>query len=99
MVADTTAIVGKVSYDLSLKRRELIKSSLKPEFRSLRSANYEPTELLFGEDLANSRKGKYNFHQSHRKHKKSTSPVKGPTSPVRENISPVREQRYCLGTI
>ena len=54
MVADITAIVGKVSYDLSLKRRELIKSSLKslkPEFRSLRSANNEPTELLFADDL------------------------------------------------
>ena len=51
MVADITAIVGKVSYDLSLKRRELIKSSLKPEFRSLCSANNEPTELLFGDDL------------------------------------------------
>ena len=33
MVADITAIVGKVSYDLSLKRRELIKSFLKPQFR------------------------------------------------------------------
>ena len=51
MVAYITAIVGKVSYDLSLKRRELIKSSLKPEFRSLCSANNEPTELLFGDDL------------------------------------------------
>ena len=51
MVADITAIVGKVSYDLSLKRRELIKSSLKPEFRSLCSANNESTELLFGDDL------------------------------------------------
>ena len=51
MVADITAIVGKVSYDLSLKRRELIKSSLKPEFRSLCSANNEPTELLFADDL------------------------------------------------
>ena len=43
MVADITAIVGKCrncrEYDLSLKRRELIKSSLKPEFRSLCSAN------------------------------------------------------------
>ena len=28
MVADITAIVGKVSYDLSLKRHELIKSTL-----------------------------------------------------------------------
>ena len=40
-----------------------------------------------------SRKGKYNSDQSHKKHKKLTSPVKGPTFPVRENISPVREQR------
>ena len=51
MAADITATVGKVSYDLSLKRRELIKSYLKPEFRSLSSANNEPTELLFGDDL------------------------------------------------
>ena len=51
MVADITAVVGKVSFDLSLKRRELITSSLKPEFRSLCSANNEPTELLFGDDL------------------------------------------------
>ena len=28
IVADITAIVGKVSYDLSLKRHELIKSTL-----------------------------------------------------------------------
>ena len=51
MVADITAVVGKISYDLSLKRRELIKSSLKSEFRSLCSANNKPTELLFGNDL------------------------------------------------
>ena len=50
MVGNITAIARKVSYDLSLKRRELIKS-LKPEFRSLCSANNEPTELLFGPDL------------------------------------------------
>ena len=35
----------------------------------------------------NSTKGKYNSHQSHKKYKKLTSPVKGPTSPVRENIA------------
>ena len=51
MVADITAIVGKVLYNLSLKRRELVKSSLKPEVRSLCSANNEPTELLFEDDL------------------------------------------------
>ena len=52
MAADITTTVGKVSYDLSLKRRKLIKSTLKPEFRSLCSANNEPTELLFEDDLA-----------------------------------------------
>ena len=50
MVADITTIVRKVSYDLSLKRPELIKSSLKPEFRSC-PINNEPTELLFRDDL------------------------------------------------
>ena len=44
MAADIIAVAGKISHDLSLKRRELIKSSLKPEFRSLCSANNEPTE-------------------------------------------------------
>ena len=47
MDGDIVAIVGKISYNLSLKRLELIKSSLKPEFRSLCSANNEPAELLF----------------------------------------------------
>ena len=51
MVADITAIVGKLFCDLSLKRREQIRSSLEPEFRSLCSANHEPRELLFGDDL------------------------------------------------
>ena len=51
MAADITTILRNVSFDLSLKRRELIKSSLKPEFRSLCSANNEPTELLFGDNL------------------------------------------------
>ena len=51
MVADIIVIIGKISHDLLLKRRELIKSSVKPEYRSLCSANNEPTELLFGKDL------------------------------------------------
>ena len=51
MVVDVTEIPGKVSHDLLLKRPELIKSSLKPEFRYLYLANNEPTELLFGDDL------------------------------------------------
>ena len=41
----------------------------------------------------NRRKGKYNSHQSPKKHKKLTSLVKGPPSPMGENISLVREQR------
>ena len=36
-------------FGLLLKRRELIKSSLKPEFRSFCSAKSEPTDLLFGD--------------------------------------------------
>ena len=51
MAANVTWIVGKLSYDLSFKRLELINSSLKPEFGSFCSANNEPTELLFGDDL------------------------------------------------
>ena len=51
MAAHTTAIVGKLSYDISLKRRELIEFSLKQEIRSLYSVNSKPTELLFGDDL------------------------------------------------
>ena len=51
MVADIIAIVAKISYDALLKRRELIKSSVKPEYRSLCSANNEPTELFFWKDL------------------------------------------------
>ena len=51
MVPDITATVGKVSYNHSLKTCELIKSSLKPKFGFLCSANNEPTELLFGDYL------------------------------------------------
>ena len=51
MAADTTSIAGKISYDLLLKKHELIKSSLKSELKSFSSANNEPNELLFGDDL------------------------------------------------
>ena len=43
----------KISCDFSLNRRELIRSSLRPEFRSLWSARSEPTDTLFGDDLTN----------------------------------------------
>ena len=38
------------------------------------------------------RKGKYNSHQSDKKHRKSKSVMESPTYLVRENMSPVREQ-------
>ena len=48
MAADiNNAIAGKVSYDLSLKRREIVKHSLKPEFSFLYSVNNKSKELLF----------------------------------------------------
>ena len=79
MVVDVTAIAGKVSHDLLLKRRDLIKSSLKPEFRYLYLANNEPTELLFGDDLTkyvkdltmtNKLKRSENYYQSKHSNKK-----------------------------
>ena len=51
MAADITAIAGKVQYDLSFKKHELLKSSLKPQLRSVCSANNQPKELLSGDDL------------------------------------------------
>ena len=51
MSADIISTAGKISYNLSLKRRELIWSPLKPKFKSLYTANNEPTELLLGNDL------------------------------------------------
>ena len=48
MVADITAIVVKVLHDFSLKIRELIKSSLKPEFRYLCSANNDLQNYCLG---------------------------------------------------
>ena len=47
-------IVGKLSYDLSLKRRDCIKILLKLECRSLCSATNDPigTGLFFGNNLS-----------------------------------------------
>ena len=39
MAVDTTAIAGKISYYLLLKKHELVEASLKSEFKSLSSAN------------------------------------------------------------
>ena len=55
------------------------------------TATFRTKEYIFW--LQNSRKGKYNSHQPHKKHKKLTSPGREPPSPVRENISPVREDQ------
>ena len=39
MAVDTTAIAGKISYYLLLKKHELVEASLKSKFKSLSSAN------------------------------------------------------------
>ena len=52
LTTDVTAIVAKLFYDFSLRRREFIKTSLKPECRSLYSATNDPTRLLFADDLS-----------------------------------------------
>ncbi|XP_050414767.2 uncharacterized protein LOC126828804 [Patella vulgata] len=49
---DSVALLGHASYDLSLKRRELIKPGLSPEFGGLCSTNVPVTpEYLFSDDL------------------------------------------------
>ena len=52
LTTDVTAIVAKLFYDFSLRRRHFIKTSLKPEYRSLCSATNDPTRLLFADDLS-----------------------------------------------
>lgn len=52
LTTDVTAIVAKLFYDFSLRRRDFIKTSLKPEYRSLCSATNDPTRLLFADDLS-----------------------------------------------
>lgn len=47
-----TATVGKLSYDLPLKRQDFIKASIKLEYRKLCSAINNTTGLLFGDDLS-----------------------------------------------
>ena len=47
-----TATVGKLSYDLPLKRQDFVKASIKLEYRKLCSAVNNTTGLLFGDDLS-----------------------------------------------
>ena len=48
---DALALLGHLQYELSLKRREVIKPSLKKEYAALCSTNVPVTSLLFGDDL------------------------------------------------
>ena len=48
---DEMALLGHSQYELSLKRREAIKPSLKKEYAALCSTNVPVTSLLFGDDL------------------------------------------------
>ncbi|KAK6179162.1 hypothetical protein SNE40_011582 [Patella caerulea] len=51
MLTDALALCGHANYDMSLRRRELIRSALNPEFRSICSNQVPVTNLLFGPDL------------------------------------------------
>ena len=48
---DALALLGHSQYELSLKRREAIRPSLKKEYAALCSPNVPVTSLLFGDDL------------------------------------------------
>ena len=48
---DALALLGHSQYELSLKRREAIKPSLKKEYAALCSPNVPVTSLLYGDDL------------------------------------------------
>ena len=48
---DALALLGHSQYELSLKRREAIRASLKREYAALCSPNVPVTSLLFGDDL------------------------------------------------
>ena len=50
--ADIAAMLGQASYDISLKRKQFIKSVIKDEYKDLCSTS-EITEFLFGNDLPN----------------------------------------------
>ena len=52
MTADVTAVAGKLSYEFSLKRRNFINTSLRPDYRSQCSPANNPTELLCSDDLS-----------------------------------------------
>ena len=49
--ADIAAMLGHANYEISLKRRQFIKSVIKEEYRYLCSNSQEITDFLFGENL------------------------------------------------
>ena len=50
-VADAMAMLGHINTDLSLLRRELMRSTLHADYRNLCNPDHPVTSLLFGDDL------------------------------------------------
>ena len=48
---DALALLGHANYDISLRRREVIKPTLNREYGTLCSSQNPVTSLLFGDDL------------------------------------------------
>ena len=51
-VADSIALLGNASYQLSLKRRTFIRSTLKDDYKDICSKSTEMSEKLFGDNLS-----------------------------------------------
>ena len=51
---DAVTLTGLAQQDLYLKRRELVKPDMNPEYRQLCSSHVAVTTLLFGDDLPKS---------------------------------------------
>ncbi|KAK6196238.1 hypothetical protein SNE40_001500 [Patella caerulea] len=50
-LSDAIAFLGHASFDLSIKRREMLKGSLSKEFQVICTAQIPVTSFLFGDDL------------------------------------------------
>ena len=73
-MSDAIALLGHASYDMSLRRRELLKPAINKELRSLCGQQTQVTDLLFGNDIQNSLKA----IQECNKISKTLTPNKGP---------------------
>ncbi|CAB4015392.1 Hypothetical predicted protein [Paramuricea clavata] len=55
-LTDSLALLGHATYDLSLRRRDIMRPSINRELRALCSPQIPVTEFLFGDDVQNSLK-------------------------------------------